>query len=222
MKVSVRNLGLGLVVLAMSGVLPQAWQQPRAQPPSSERAQDQPFPPGSPFALLPGFKSERVTPETKNESYIVVTFDPQGRQWLAGTLPRFIRQTGLGASQRVARFLKAGGPAAVLAEISKIEGSWAKRRYFTELINSGSLDSTAMRDVLVQAGREMDSDFELASLLIDGSDRDGILLQIFTINVIGPIFFEIIQRKGNEGFGEGNFRALFESIELDQERRGVI
>ena len=59
-------------------------------------------------------------------------------------------------------------------------------------------------------------------ILIDGSDRDGILLQIFTTNVIGPIFFEIIQRKGNEGFGEGNFRALFESIELDQERRGVI
>ena len=59
-------------------------------------------------------------------------------------------------------------------------------------------------------------------ILIDGSDRDGVLLQIFTTNVIGPIFFEIIQRKGNEGFGEGNFRALFESIELDQERRGVI
>ncbi|MDX2300945.1 MAG: 4-hydroxyphenylpyruvate dioxygenase [Xanthomonadaceae bacterium] len=48
------------------------------------------------------------------------------------------------------------------------------------------------------------------------------LLQIFTQNCIGPIFFEIIQRKGNDGFGEGNFRALFESIELDQERRGVI
>ena len=65
---------------------------------------------------------------------------------------------------------------------------------------------------------------ELASrrILIDGSAKDGILLQIFTKNVIGPIFFEIIQRKGNEGFGEGNFRALFESIELDQERRGVI
>ena len=59
-------------------------------------------------------------------------------------------------------------------------------------------------------------------ILIDGSAKDGILLQIFTKNVIGPIFFEIIQRKGNEGFGEGNFRALFESIELDQERRGVI
>jgi len=59
-------------------------------------------------------------------------------------------------------------------------------------------------------------------ILIDGSAHDGILLQIFTVNVLGPIFFEIIQRKGNEGFGEGNFQALFESIELDQIRRGVI
>jgi 4-hydroxyphenylpyruvate dioxygenase len=59
-------------------------------------------------------------------------------------------------------------------------------------------------------------------ILIDGSVHDGILLQIFTTNILGPIFFEIIQRKGNEGFGEGNFQALFESIELDQMRRGVI
>ena len=48
------------------------------------------------------------------------------------------------------------------------------------------------------------------------------LLQIFTKNAFGPIFFEIIQRKGNEGFGEGNFQALFESIERDQMRRGVL
>jgi len=59
-------------------------------------------------------------------------------------------------------------------------------------------------------------------ILIDGSAAEGILLQIFTQNVIGPIFFEIIQRKGNEGFGEGNFQALFESIERDQMRRGVL
>jgi 4-hydroxyphenylpyruvate dioxygenase len=61
-------------------------------------------------------------------------------------------------------------------------------------------------------------------ILIDGSPEtgEGLLLQIFTQNMIGPIFFEIIQRKGNEGFGEGNFKALFESIELDQIRRGVI
>jgi 4-hydroxyphenylpyruvate dioxygenase len=48
------------------------------------------------------------------------------------------------------------------------------------------------------------------------------LLQIFTETVIGPIFFEIIQRKGDEGFGEGNFQALFEAMELDQIRRGVL
>ena len=48
------------------------------------------------------------------------------------------------------------------------------------------------------------------------------LLQIFTTNAFGPIFFEIIQRKGNEGFGEGNFQALFESIERDQMKRGVL
>jgi len=60
-------------------------------------------------------------------------------------------------------------------------------------------------------------------ILIDGSvGEEGLLLQIFTENLFGPIFFEIIQRKGNEGFGNGNFQALFESIELDQIRRGVI
>jgi 4-hydroxyphenylpyruvate dioxygenase len=61
-------------------------------------------------------------------------------------------------------------------------------------------------------------------LLVDGAPTKdgGLLLQIFTKPAIGPIFFEIIQRKGDEGFGEGNFRALFESIELDQIRRGVL
>jgi len=61
-------------------------------------------------------------------------------------------------------------------------------------------------------------------ILLDGGpgEGQGLLLQIFTHEEIGPIFFEIIQRKGNEGFGEGNFRALFESIELDQIRRGVL
>ncbi|AHV91054.1 4-hydroxyphenylpyruvate dioxygenase [Bordetella holmesii] len=59
-------------------------------------------------------------------------------------------------------------------------------------------------------------------ILLDGAPGGGLLLQIFTENQIGPIFFEIIQRKGNDGFGEGNFKALFESIELDQMRRGVV
>ncbi len=60
-------------------------------------------------------------------------------------------------------------------------------------------------------------------ILMDGAPQGGgLLLQIFTETVIGPIFFELIQRKGDEGFGEGNFRALFESIEQDQIRRGVL
>ncbi len=62
-------------------------------------------------------------------------------------------------------------------------------------------------------------------ILVDGSTGEGdprLLLQIFSGPVIGPIFFEFIQRKRDEGFGEGNFKALFESIERDQVRRGVI
>jgi 4-hydroxyphenylpyruvate dioxygenase len=58
-------------------------------------------------------------------------------------------------------------------------------------------------------------------ILIDGRPGE-LLLQIFSENQLGPIFFEFIQRKGDEGFGEGNFKALFESMELDQMRRGVL
>jgi 4-hydroxyphenylpyruvate dioxygenase len=59
------------------------------------------------------------------------------------------------------------------------------------------------------------------NILVDGTPQE-LLLQIFSENQLGPIFFEFIQRKGNEGFGEGNFKALFESMELDQMRRGVL
>jgi 4-hydroxyphenylpyruvate dioxygenase len=61
-------------------------------------------------------------------------------------------------------------------------------------------------------------------ILVDGNVHveKQLLLQIFTKTMLGPVFFEIIQRKGDEGFGEGNFRALFESIELDQIQRGVL
>ena len=62
-------------------------------------------------------------------------------------------------------------------------------------------------------------------ILLDGSTEGGtqrLLLQIFSDALFGPVFFEFIQRKGDEGFGEGNFKALFESLERDQLRRGVI
>ena len=59
------------------------------------------------------------------------------------------------------------------------------------------------------------------NILVDGHPGE-LLLQIFSENQLGPIFFEFIQRKGNQGFGEGNFKALFETMELDQMRRGVL
>ncbi len=79
-------------------------------------------------------------------------------------------------------------------------------------------------DERVRNHGEPAAELEKRGILLDGAPTEGqgLLLQIFTQNVIGPIFFEIIQRKGNKGFGEGNFKALFESIELDQIRRGVI
>jgi len=62
-------------------------------------------------------------------------------------------------------------------------------------------------------------------ILLDGSTQAGnprLLLQIFSQTVLGPVFFEFIERKGDDGFGEGNFKALFESLERDQIRRGTL
>jgi 4-hydroxyphenylpyruvate dioxygenase len=69
--------------------------------------------------------------------------------------------------------------------------------------------------------REDIEELKQRNILVDGN-ADELLLQIFSENQLGPIFFEFIQRKGNEGFGEGNFKALFETMELDQMRRGVL
>ncbi len=80
-----------------------------------------------------------------------------------------------------------------------------------------------LSDRLPGHGEDVDR-LRAQGILVDGAPTEdgGLLLQIFTGTVIGPIFFEIIQRKGDEGFGEGNFKALFESIEQDQIERGVL
>ena len=69
--------------------------------------------------------------------------------------------------------------------------------------------------------KENIAELQSRNILVDGTPSE-LLLQIFSENQLGPIFFEFIQRKGNEGFGEGNFKALFETMELDQMRRGVL
>ena len=69
------------------------------------------------------------------------------------------------------------------------------------------------------------SELQTRGILLDGSTEGGkprLLLQIFSETLLGPVFFEFIQRKGDDGFGEGNFKALFQSIERDQVRRGVL
>ena len=68
-------------------------------------------------------------------------------------------------------------------------------------------------------------ELQARGILMDGSTADGkprLLLQIFSQMLLGPVFFEFIQRKGDDGFGEGNFKALFDSIERDQVQRGVV
>lgn len=81
-----------------------------------------------------------------------------------------------------------------------------------------------MLDSRVKNHNERKAELQKLKILVDGAPTEGqgLLLQIFTQNMLGPVFFEIIQRKGNEGFGEGNFQALFESIERDQIKRGVL
>jgi len=72
---------------------------------------------------------------------------------------------------------------------------------------------------------EQVEELQSRGILLDGTTEGGkqrLLLQIFSHSVLGPVFFEFIQRKGDDGFGEGNFKALFESLERDQLRRGVI
>jgi 4-hydroxyphenylpyruvate dioxygenase len=72
---------------------------------------------------------------------------------------------------------------------------------------------------------EKPAELQARGILVDGSTEGGkqrLLLQIFSQQLLGPVFFEFIQRKGDEGFGEGNFKALFESLERDQIERGVI
>ncbi|MHA3893041.1 4-hydroxyphenylpyruvate dioxygenase [Acinetobacter sp. GXMZU3951] len=72
---------------------------------------------------------------------------------------------------------------------------------------------------------EPTEELQRRGILLDGSTQNGekkLLLQIFSENMLGPVFFEFIQRKADDGFGEGNFKALFESIERDQIRRGVL
>ena len=115
-----------------------------------------------------------------------------------------------------------GAPASVGAYWSNLPVSrpirsvWVVTREYAGIAEAGGVKNVAcsLSEGLVRRG-----------ILLDGVSKDGdrrLLLQIFSATVLGPVFFEFIQRKGDDGFGEGNFKALFESLERDQIERGVI
>ena len=82
-----------------------------------------------------------------------------------------------------------------------------------------------MLDERLPGHGENADELRMRGILLDGTTANGqprLLLQIFAEAQVGPVFFEFIQRKGDDGFGEGNFKALFESIERDQIARGVL
>ena len=118
-------------------------------------------------------------------------FEPEGRKWLEQILPRFIRQTGMGGRARVARIYKTKGAPGVLAEVSLIEGSWAKRIYLAELLRTPRLDARTVEQAFAQAGREIDSDFELASLLISAGD-------LLTADVTRRAYFDAARTIGSD------------------------
>jgi 4-hydroxyphenylpyruvate dioxygenase len=83
----------------------------------------------------------------------------------------------------------------------------------------------SMLDERLPGHGENAAELQARGILLDGVTKGAsnrLLLQIFSNTVLGPVFFEFIQRKGDEGFGEGNFKALFESLERDQVERGVL
>jgi beta-lactamase regulating signal transducer with metallopeptidase domain len=99
-------------------------------------------------------------------------FEPEGRAWLQQNLPRFVRNTGIAAPSRVARFLKSGGVPAVMAEIARIDGNYARGIYYRELFRQATLTPEQYRQVLAHASSEMKgSNYELARLLIAIADR---------------------------------------------------
>jgi hypothetical protein len=99
-------------------------------------------------------------------------YEPEGREWLHQNLPKFVRNTGIGAPQRVARLLKSGGPAAVTTEIGRVDGAYVKGIYFRELFKQASLTPEQYRQAMTQASREMrGSNYELAQLLIAVADK---------------------------------------------------
>jgi hypothetical protein len=96
---------------------------------------------------------------------VAQSIDAAGKAWLAKFVLDAVRQGGVDADKRVKTILERRGVAGVLAEIDQIQGDWAKRIYYEQLLKQANLDGTALRDVLRQMARNISSDYEQAQLL---------------------------------------------------------
>ena len=102
------------------------------------------------------------------------TFDAEGRKWLQGMLLYFVRSTGYDADRRVAWFLKHHGPDGLFAEISQIPGDYVKRIYFQKLFATRGLGEAVVGRALTQAGREIQSDYDLAESLLSAAGNQAL------------------------------------------------
>ncbi|MCA1627987.1 MAG: hypothetical protein LC742_08485 [Acidobacteria bacterium] len=115
-------------------------------------------------------------------------FDPGAREWLRGVLLLAARQGGLDARTRVKRILQRGGTKGLIEEISRIEGDYARRIYFEELLKVESLDAATLTSVLRDASKQISSDYERAQLLLHVADVYLVKSELL------PIYFEATDR----------------------------
>jgi 4-hydroxyphenylpyruvate dioxygenase len=181
------------------------------------------------------FHTSDIDPERKTGSGLksIVMWDPEGNVKFANNEPqrpffhdsqiqKYVEDFGGGGVQHAAFAM-----GDIMASVAELEERGVKFLHTPQTYYDTALDRLASQGV---DGIDEDID-DLAKLgiLVDGSE-DGYLLQIFMEEAAlyydqpqaGPFFIELIQRKGDEGFGGGNFRALFEAIERDQKSRGIL
>ncbi len=114
---------------------------------------------------------------------------------------------------------------AIRAEVKKPRASTTRMKLGTPFMTPPPATYYEMLEERLPGHGEPVAALQSRGILLDGSTEAGdprLLLQIFSETMIGPVFFEFIQRKKDEGFGEGNFTALFQSMERDQLRRGAL
>jgi ferritin len=119
--------------------------------------------------ILEGQGQGEITREYR-EGNRKMSFEPEGRKWMASVLPEIIRSTGIGADERVKKFYGKGGISAVLNEISELPTNYVQSKYYSATLKLSGLSSSEIVRVIIDAGEEISSSYELAKILNNNSD----------------------------------------------------